>query len=159
MSGDACPTCGRAKVNWQDRHSAALSGKVKVEFSGSNEDRLASYRQWHRTLSPDLICADIDQIEWRLRDGAFVPVATLEMSRVDGDPGLPRSYCEAVLARMMTRDAQGNLARLAAARLGVPVYVVLFHVSLTEFYVHNLTTPNGWRKMKRTGYQRWLEAL
>jgi hypothetical protein len=154
-----CKTCGRADENWRDRHSAVLAGTAKADFAGSNEDRLAAYRRWHRTLPVNLICTDVDQIEWRMRDGAFVPVAILEMSRIDGGPDLPKSYCEAVIDRMTVRDSQGSLALTVAAGLGVPAYVVLFHESLSVFYIYNLTHPAGWRKLPPGGYKKWLINL
>jgi hypothetical protein len=102
---------------------------------------------------------DMDAVELRHRDGAPVPVAVTELSRIDGALPLPDSYLRAVETRFFGRDAQGGLIRLLADRLGVPAFLVLFGKELTAFYILHLDRRTWSRQLSEAEYCRWQETL
>lgn len=102
---------------------------------------------------------DIDQVEWRIIDGVPTPIAIIELSRVDGNVHLPKSYMEAVLHRFNKRDGQGSMIKEIAQSLKVKAWVVLFRWDLTEFWVYNLTDSRGWWQMNQEKYEGWVRKL
>jgi hypothetical protein len=149
-----CPTCGHCPPDWAEK-----SGTIKGKQRGDWEDRLRDYRQWRFGLGNGCYVADVDQVEWRLRDGERVPVALFEMSRVDGNVSVPDTYLKAVLVRLLERDQQGHAAKTFAKALGCKAWIVLFRWDMTEFWVYNLTDDRGWWRMGIEHYRRWLEGL
>jgi hypothetical protein len=123
------------------------------------EDRTAVYRRFRRTIR-QAGATDFDQVEWRYNDHKnLVPVALLELTRVDGNMPVPAGYLNAILARYMERDWQGALAVAGAGYLGVRAWIVAFRYDLTEFWVYNLSDRRGWFHGDVAWYERWISAL
>ena len=102
---------------------------------------------------------DIDQIEWRFRDGDAVPVALIELTRVDGNMSIPQSYLNAIVNRFTKRDGQAALLLQVAQQLELAVWISLFRWDLSEFWVYNLSRNEGWWHVDKTGYIKWLEKM
>lgn len=152
---DQCPTCGRVSQDWAER-KFDLKGKRRSD----SEDRLKDYRGWRWGAGGrELLVTDLDQIEYAFVDGEPIPVAVLELSRVDGDVKVPPSYLRAVLDRFQKRDAQGKVSCHLASRLGCKCWIVLFRYDLSEFWVFNLSDSRGWWNLSQPVYERWLERL
>ena len=149
-----CTKCGRSDVYWDDREPG---NKRKMHVS--DEDRTVQYRKWRRGLKSNCYVTDIDQLEWTIVDGVAVPLAVLEISRVDGAANLPPSYFDAVITRITKRDAQRKFATTAARLLGCKAWFVLFRADGKEFWVYNLTDGTGWFHMHQKAYREWLEGL
>jgi hypothetical protein len=142
-------------TDWSERN-----GPIKGKQRTDSEDRTIEYRAWRHTLGNGLYAADIDQVEWRVRDGVPVPVAVLELSRVDGNVRVPPAYLEAVVDRMTRRDGQASAVTHFASLLGVKAWVVLFRWDLTEYWVYNLSTPRDrWWHLAPDKYRDWLVSL
>lgn len=139
---DQCPTCGRVSLDWRDEESVVrVDGTKAVQRPDTDVDRTVKYREWHRTFGPDICVNDLDQIEWRVIDGAVVPVAHIELSRVDGNRDVPLTYLEAAWNRFTVRDLQSKVSTLVAEALGIPAYFVLFRWDLTEFWIREFYVP------------------
>lgn len=134
---------------------------AKARQRDDTEDRSLPYRDWHRTLSSRCVATDVDLIEWRERAGKLVPVAVLELTRMDADLGGSAldEYLSAILARMLGRDHQGALARTVAGALGVGLYVVVWVSHLRRFHVYNLTARQGWAHFSEPQWRKRLEDL
>lgn len=121
------------------------------------EDRALDYRLWRWSLGCGAV-ADIDHIEFR--DGE--PVALLELTRWDPLYGFyvspPPSYFDAITQRF-GEQAQGEIARVIAAKLGVSAWIVLFRADLLDFWLYDWSHPAGWSHVDRDGYERWLRSL
>lgn len=134
----------------------ASSSGAKAQQRTDNEDRSLAYRQWHRTLGPELICSDVDQIEWRFVDGKPKAVAVLELTRIDEGDGSP-AYRDAIIERFTKRDGQATLIRTVGAALHAPAWIVLFRRDLAKFWLYNLDKPAaGWTELTRAVYTLWL---
>lgn len=157
-SGAQCSACGRVSPDWSAPDSVARENGSKVAQRPPIEDRLRPYRDWRWRLGGAYV-ADLDQVEYAIVDGEVVPVAVLEMTRVDGDRLPPPSYFESIRSRIMVRDAQGRVAVALAARLGVRAYVVAFRWDCSEFWVCGLTDDTGWKRATPAAYERWIRRL
>ena len=152
---EQCPTCGRVPVDWVNR---APGGKGRQ--TADRGDRQAAYNDWRWWKSGGYYVCDIDQLEWRIIDGAIRPVAYLELSRVDGNVSIEASsYKARALERMQRRDGQGAAAVAFASLLGVHAYFILWRWDLTEFWLYNLTQSRGWRLYIPARYVAWLKGL
>jgi len=146
---EQCPTCGRCPDDWAERNSAkTLSSQV---------DRVAPYRSWRYVQGIGGV-TDVDNIEWRLHQGVWLPVAVLELTRVDGNIPVPDSYRANVLTRFQ-RDVQGETAVTVARRLGCKAWVVLFRWDMSDLWVFNLTDSRGWWHLNEERYRHWLRSL
>jgi hypothetical protein len=155
-----CPLCGRLKRDWSDEETRERTRHGhKGEFDHSREDRLYDYRQWRRDFGRGCYVTDIDQLEWVLDDSKALPVAILELSRIDGDVPIPSSYRKACLERIRTRDSQERFSVQAASMLGAYAWFVLFRHDLSEFWVYNLSMDRGWWHLDQEGYRHWIEML
>jgi hypothetical protein len=159
---EQCPTCNRVIRDWSKSGVKRDGSGHKVDsldLPDRSEDRTAPYRTFRRTFGGPCV-TDFDQIEWR-KDGSgvWIPVALLELTRIDGGRRIPDSYLAAILKRILIRDPQGELAKLAAGRLGCKAWMVPFRHDLGEFWVYNLTDGRGWWHMNATGYQDWIRNL
>lgn len=154
VSDHQCSMCGRVTEDWSERE-----GPTKGKQRKDSEDRCADYRAWRHRLGDGCYVMDIDQIEWRLVDGLPVPVAALELSRVDGNKRLPQSYLNAVTTRFQDRDGQASAITAFAAKMGVKAWVVLFRWDLTDFWVYNLTDTRGWWHMDKPRYTSWVKGM
>jgi len=150
------------------REDAAHDENGKASAHGdSNEDRCAAYRRWHRLLGREFPVLDVDQVEWRKREcGELYPVATIELTRVDGDRPVPPGYLSAILGRFDERDFQGRHSRVVAEALDVKCWIVAFRWDLGGFWVYNLTDGQGWFPDPHDSsgydahkYKRWLRRL
>jgi len=154
---DHCPTCGRANINWLDRPNPET---VKLQQRPDGEDRAIAFKQWHRTLSHNLYCQDLDLVEFRMNQrGELVPVAVFELTRFDGAPNLPASYLNNIVVRFSQRDVQGRFIKEVARRLGCRPYIVVFDQPLTEFYVYDLIGNEWSAKVGLKAIARWIEEL
>jgi hypothetical protein len=158
---------GSAMTDWRDRSSAARSeeGTKKVQRSDAHVDRTAEYRKWHRTFGPEFLVCDIDQVEYRMVNGVAVPVAIIELSRVDSDSDVPDSYRKSAWDRFSERDSQSKIIAAVAERAGVPAYFVLFWRKLSEFWTHEVYVPGRAPIDKWFGpaspdvYREWIMKL
>jgi len=148
-----CPTCGRVAEDWTTKPDGQ-----KVRGRKDNEDRTVDYTAWRRKWNRSSYVSDIDQVEWRVRDGQIIPVAVLELTRLDGDM-MPRpAYFDAIINRFTKRDGQAKSITLFSKLLGVDAIIVLFHYNLENFWLYNLSTSSGWFHLKKEGYRKWLES-
>ncbi|HUZ01627.1 MAG TPA: hypothetical protein VMU89_14860 [Thermomicrobiaceae bacterium] len=155
-----CPTCGRISEDWSSDETLRPDGEVrKARQRRDSEDRALSYRQWRYQFGGGCFVSDIDQVEWRVVDGAPTPVGVLELSRVDGNVRVPESYRTAVIERFTKRDGQATSVIEMAKRLGTTAWVVLFRWDLTEFWVYNLSDRRGWWALRPAAYENWIRAL
>jgi len=124
------------------------------------EDRTAPYRKMRRTFK-QAGATDFDQVEWRYDGfGELIPVALLELTRVDGNVYVPPTYFEAILKRFIERDWQGQLACKGAELLGTTAWIVAFRHDLTEFWIYNLSDRRGWASGNQAWYEKcFLEKL
>lgn len=132
---------------------------AKAHQRADGEDRAVIYREWHRTLSKKFAATDIDLIEWRYRGGVLIPVAVMEITRVDPEVKVTVNYLAAILKRMNERDTQGAAARYVAEKLGCRVWIVAFRYDLSEFWVYNLTDSQGWFHRTLAGMIAFLGKL
>jgi hypothetical protein len=121
-------------------------------------DRLAAYRTWRYSIGKDRhYVLDVDQVEYRLRGGKLVPVAVLEMTRADvagADPD--RKLLHDIRTRSTwQREALEHIATL----LGVPLYIVVYHAHLEEYFILAATGVELAHIIGRKRYADWLEAL
>jgi len=151
---DQCPTCGRVSEDWSQR-----SGLIKGRQRKDVEDRTIEYRNWRHGFGGGCYVTDVDQLEWRMVDSEIRLVASIELSRIDGNVAIPDSYHDAVLTRFMKRDGQGKIIRAIATKLEIPTWIVLFRWNLTEFWVFNLTELRGWWRLTPDKYKEWIRSL
>lgn len=124
-------------------------------------ERFTPYREWHLKVGRQYYAQDIDQVEYRFRNGAITPVAIFEMTRADiGKGKLHDKYLSAVLDRLSGRDTQGRLVRLIADRLGTDAWIVVYRPNLSIFHAYNLQQDTGWYLFEgKTEYAKWLRSL
>lgn len=133
---------------------------MKKERVKGNEDRTEDYRNWRRaTLADNRYVFDVDQVEYRFRNGSPEPVAVIELTRSDYKSANPDNLLAAVLARITEKSAQGKALVTVADALGVGAYIVVFEKDLSAFYVYSLTKPNGWYICDQEKYVRFLNWL
>jgi hypothetical protein len=123
------------------------------------EWRIKPYSDWHRKLSKDLLMVDVDFIEWRHRDGDFVPVGVMEVTRVDLGKEVNQRYLDQIIERYEQRDLQGIAARKVAAALQTKAYIILFREDCSEFWVYNLTNSRGWWHLDPEKMEAFLKKL
>ena len=102
---------------------------------------------------------DIDQVEYRIVDGEFIPVAVLELTRTDEAVRSAVALQTAVLHRISEENIQAKVLVSMAEHLDVDAFLVLFVADLSEFHVYNLSTENGWWVMNPERYQYWIDGL
>lgn len=121
-------------------------------------DRSMPYRQWRwDAKTSGCYVQDIDQIEYRFKDGVLVPVAVIELTSSEGhtmDDGLRK----AIVDRFAT-TGQGKLLREVAKGLKCKAWAVLHGADMTELWVYNLTDVRGWWQMTPERYREWLTSL
>jgi len=154
MTEGQCPTCGRCSEDW-----ATNRDLVKGQRREDREDRILEYKQWRWHLGHGCYVADVDAVEWRMKDDQLIPAAVFEMTRVDGNAEVPPSYLRAIIKRMEERDLQGKLAKKVAEKLGVKAWIVAFRHDLTDFWIYNLTDSRGWWPMTQEEYASWLKRM
>jgi len=149
-----CPTCGRVAADWSAKFGAS-KGRQRVD----TEDRAAPFRDWRRSLGRPYYVCDIDQVEWRMIDGRPVPVAVMELTRVDGNVAIPATYLEAILTRFTKRDGQGAATKAFAELMGVKAWIVLFRWDMSELWLYNLTDGRGWWRRDKRVVGKWIEGM
>lgn len=123
------------------------------------ENRIKPYSDWHRTLDRKLLMLDVDFIEWRYRNGQLVAVGVMEVTRVDNGKQVNEQYLSAIINRFETRDLQARAAKQVAAALKTHAYILLFREDCTEFWIYNLSTPNGWKYLEPEQMHNFLKSL
>ena len=122
------------------------------------ENRALGYSNWHRTLDKSLYALDVDFIEWRRRNGNIVPVALIEITRVDNNVFVGKTYLDNIVKRY--DDGIQGLCSLKVSRaLGIKAYIVLFRENLNEFWLYNLSEKRGWTKLSQREYVGFLKSL
>lgn len=137
----------------------------------SGSDRTEEYRTWRTTLGQGCVC-DVDQIEYKFRDGVLVPCAIVELCVADQrsdeipagvPPNQPPSpnFLKAVEAKACMDRPQGKLLRLVAATLKVPLLLVVYVDGRLPdgLWVFRVDGSKGWRKMSREEYMERLGKL
>ena len=125
----------------------------------SREDRSLDYRDWRRTFASSSYVMDIDQVEYRIVDDEFIPVAVIELTRTDEAVRSAVALQTSVLRRISEENIQAKVLVSMAERLGVDAFLVLFVADLSEFHVYNLSTEKGWWVMNPERYQYWIDGL
>ena len=147
-------------MDWTDEMTKSTnSWGGKGRQRKDREDRTLDYRLWRFNMPRGLYTTDVDQVEWRIRDGEMVPVAILELTRVDGDRTPVPNYFKAILDRYEKRDSQKHTITHIASKLGVDAFIVAYLEDLSEFVLYNLSKPTGWEYMGKDTYQDWIKAL
>ncbi len=139
---------------------------AKAQQTDHKED-LTEYVKWHRAWGPQYCAHDVDQIEWRRVDDVFQPVAVLEMTgyRQDLPEGPDAGYLANVIARYYDRDVSGQKLMImeVAKRIAVPLYIVLYRLDWSEFWVHQVgataTMAPAWNHHDRDGYAKACQRL
>lgn len=166
MEGGQCKACGRFPKDWgegreKDRDAQGHKAVFKGD-SGFEEDRTAAYRKWRYSFGRGIWAMDVDQVEWR-RDENGEPrvVATIELTRVDGNVSVPPTYLQKILDRFDDRDFQAEHSRYVARALGVPCFIVAFRWDLSEFWVYNLSEKRerGWWHLDRRKFEVWQRSM
>ncbi len=157
-----CPTCGHINRDWSCEGKVTDEAGRKIDsldLPDKKEDRGAAYAAFRRPLGLGVVM-DFDQVEYR-RDanGDLVPAALLELTRVDGNIPVPKTYLAAILARYQKRDRQSQLVCEGARRLGTTAWIVAFRHDLTEFWIYNLSDERGWWSGDQKWYVEFLEGL
>lgn len=126
----------------------------------SAADRSLPFKTWHRTLDRRLYATDIDLIEWGMKEGEFVPVGVLELTRTDSDD-VPPSYLKAILDRFRVRDSQQKTIKTVSRHLQAPAFIVLFNVNCTRFWVYSFSgpSPDKWYSLNAAGMINFLRKL
>lgn len=128
---------------------------TKCRQRDDTEDRLIDYRNW-KYKQKYLWTTDIDQVEWTKQDGKDVPVAILEVTRIDNDYKIPPdSYFQEIIERMFVRDTQGRKAVTLADRLGVPAFIVAYLKNMTKFIIYDMKKRDGWKILNEDQYVNW----
>lgn len=149
-----------------DRRSHVKGAAYEAAYPHVNVhlDRLKPYRDWHRTLGKDLYCMDIDQLEYRIIDDVFTPVAIIEMSLIETEHEIGRGYCQKAWDRAWNRDPQLRIAANVSTAINVPGYFVLLRPDLSVFWVRMFSPSTSypesqWRPMLSPVYAEWLRSL
>lgn len=128
---------------------------TKCRQREDSEDRLIDYRNW-KYKQDSLWTTDIDQVEWSIQNGKDVPVAILEVTRIDNDYKIPPdSYFEKIIERMFVRDTQGRKAIELANRLDVPAFIVAYLKNMTKFIMYDMKKRDGWKILNENEYIDW----
>ena len=140
-----------------------LPNGAKAYQRKDKEDRAIVYRDWHRELK-GLYMFDLDSVEWRYKNGVGVPVAIIELTRVDHERnGRPivvsKRYLDAILERFLERDTQGKFIMHMASCVNVPAYLTLFREDCSQFWVYNITEAIYWVKYTPEEYKDFLGGL
>lgn len=122
------------------------------------EDRAQAYRDWRHTFGNHLYVSDLDQVEYRIINGEIVPVALIELTRVDDPVRLPKVLQDRVLQRFDVQYASGKFLRTMAGLLDLPAYLVLFVADLSEFHVYSYQA-SMWKVMGSDEYKIWIQSL
>jgi len=129
------------------------------------EDRSAEFRRWHRTLDRSMLASDVDLIEWRSISGDTLPVAVIEITRIDQGRKISEAYLNAITQRFQERDFQAKAANYVAKKLGVKAWIVLYRQGCNEFWVYDLTQTRRWYPKDihvpwgRSTFGLWLAGL
>jgi hypothetical protein len=150
-----CPACGRVNEDW----SSNRDDGPKARQRSDKEDRTLAYRDWRRTAGQRLYVMDFDQVEWRVIDGKFEPVAIVELTMVNGTIRVPQGYLDAIITRFTERDGQASILREAAERMRIKAWITLFRWDLSEFWIYNLSENTGWWHVDQHTYINWLEKM
>jgi hypothetical protein len=89
----------------------------------------------------------------------MVPVAVLEMTRIDDDRVPGPNYFKAIINRFETRDTQKYTITHVAKSLGVDVYIVAFLKNLSYYTIYNLSKGGNWTTLNEEEYINWLKNL
>lgn len=127
---------------------------TKCRQRKDREDRLIDYREW-KYKQKMLWTTDLDQIEWSTENGADIPVAILEMTRIDNYKIPPDSYFDDIINRMFVRDTQGRKAVILANRLKVPAFIVAYLKTMKKFIMYDMINRNGWKTLNEDEYINW----
>jgi hypothetical protein len=116
------------------------------------------YKAWHREhCARESYVMNIDQLEYRYRDGVMVPVAIIETTHYNAAHDMQNLHAN-VLARL-EQSARPMLVKVAEA-LGIKAWCVLHDEGITQFYVYNLTDSRGWfGPVRPERLARWLDGL
>lgn len=157
-----CQRCGAVAPN-ANGSGYSDGTSPKMEASGGKaiqrevwEDRARAHNEWRRGQGFGCTC-DIDLVEWTRWRGRLEPVMVLELTLVPGELEVPQSYFGNISWRFR-HQAQGQMAREIARRLGVPVYIVAFRANQREFWIYEgLDLPLGrWRAYTEPEYAEWI---
>ena len=127
---------------------------AKCRQREDTEDRLVDYRNW-KYRQKSLWTTDIDQVEWTIENGKDIPVAILEVTRIDDNRVPPDSYFQEIIDRMFIRDTQGRKAVALAEKLNVPAFIVAYLKKMTKFIMYDMKKRDGWRILNENEYIDW----
>lgn len=127
---------------------------TKCRQREDTEDRLVGYRNW-KYKQKSLWTTDVDQVEWSSENGKDIPVAILEVTRIDNSTIPPESYFERIVNRMFYIDTQGRKAVELANRLNVPAFIVAYLKDMTKFIMYDMKKRDGWKILNENEYIDW----
>lgn len=130
---------------------------AKMHQRSDREDRTHDYRAWRRQQESTPYTNDIDHVEWRVEDNRIIPVAVLELTRID-DNDCSGAYLQAILKRYYAQG-QGRFIVHCADQLNCDAYIVAYYQDLTVFHLYNLSAQQGWKIMSHIQYSQWLRSL
>ena len=124
------------------------------------DDRVMEYRKWRMGLKVGKV-QDIDQLEYKIVDGQVIPLAILELTKVEGCVIYPERYLYKI---EQTRVKQMMVTTAIARYLNIPAYYVVFEdgVTLGTGRMWNLRLhdrENGWTLTTIERLEEWLRNL
>tara|TARA_Y100000310_G_C20692943_1_gene823544 strand:+ start:1756 stop:2229 length:474 start_codon:yes stop_codon:yes gene_type:complete len=133
------------------------------------EQRDRAYQEWRHGKGSAALCAqDLDCVEYRYMGGHPIPVAVLELTRIDSLKATldgqqvisipPQTYFDRIIERY--GRGQGKAVMAMAQRLNCCAYIVGYTEDLSIFHVFNLHRPHfGWKRWSQDQYWDWIKGL
>jgi hypothetical protein len=122
-----------------------------------SEDRSLVYRSWLRTVETRGFWCDIDFIKWKYLTGMPVPAAITDLTMVDSLK-INKRYLDAIEARILHRDSQGQILETLGKLLKIPVYLVLFPRCMQWLWVFSFQVKR-WRYFEVDDWVKFLQQL
>jgi hypothetical protein len=128
----------------------------KVRQRADNEDRTIDYRKFLYEQN-GLYAIDQDLICLKIKNHKNIPVAVLELTRIDNYIWTPsQNYFDSIIYRYCIRDKQRAISVDIAELLRCPVYIVAFSDCIRKFHLYNLTENNGeWIFQNKIEHLEW----
>jgi hypothetical protein len=119
----------------------------------AEKGRVSEYHHWRMDLRVGSV-QDIDQIEYTIIDGKVVPLALIELSKVEDHIIKPSRYLPTV---DKNRRRQMQVARELAQQLGIPAFYFLYEDGFNRIFLKQLNQVNGggtWLEPSLSDWQR-----
>jgi len=148
-----------------ERYDSATGLKKNMGGIERGFERAAEYVQWRRALNVPFNM-DVDQIEWRKRNGVLVPVAIVEVTCMSPGRSFHAAYGAAIVNRIHG-DGQGYQMRYLSDVLKVPAFITVYEHDLRQRdtlfanlqYWPKLGDEWVWEVIDGREYREWLRSL